>query len=410
MNREAMRKAFSRTGVRAVAIGALASLTAGCGSINFGGLNSINMPGTAGHGRGSYNIYVDFPDVATLPQNSPVLIDDVTVGSVSGVDAVQRADGTFYAALQLSLDGYVSLPANTVARVGQTSLLGSQHVALARPVDQKPVGKLENGSRIQLDNTGRFPTTEETLSALGVVVNNGNLASLQDITDEVYAAVVGRTDRFVDLVPRLAELTTALDRQTDDIIAAVEGLNRFSGILADHKDSLDRAIKSLPEALDVLNKNRPAIVDAFSALNSFATVASNVLGQTKDDFAQDMIDLYPVIKALNDNRGDFVTDLDLLPTFPFTTKYMRRAVRGDYLNVFVTFDLTLRRIGETLFTTSYFDPNMAHLNEVVNPPDFLVGSMANLSGQAADPFSIPPGTASGQDIPPDAVSAQQGGG
>jgi phospholipid/cholesterol/gamma-HCH transport system substrate-binding protein len=62
--------------------------------------------------------------------------------------------------------------------------------------------------------------------------------------------------------------------------------------------------------------------------------------------------------------------------------------------VFVTFDLTLRRLGESVFTTSLgFDPNMKHLNEVVNPPDFLTGAMANLSGQAADPFKIPPGTA-----------------
>ena len=62
--------------------------------------------------------------------------------------------------------------------------------------------------------------------------------------------------------------------------------------------------------------------------------------------------------------------------------------------MFVTFDLTLRRLGETVFTTSLgLDPNMKRMNEVINTPDFLVGSMANLSGQAADPFKIPPGTA-----------------
>jgi phospholipid/cholesterol/gamma-HCH transport system substrate-binding protein len=33
---------------------------------------------------------------------------------------------------------------------------------------------------------------------------------------------------------------------------------------------------------------------------------------------------------------------------------------------------------------------------VINPPDWLTGETANLSGQAADPFKIPPGTASGQ--------------
>ncbi len=85
-----------------------------------------------------------------------------------------------------------------------------------------------------------------------------------------------------------------------------------------------------------------------------------------------------------------------MPTFPFPNFGIKQSVRGDYLNVFTTFDLTLRRLGETFFTTAYFDPNMAHMSEILNPPDFLVGEMANLSGQAADPFKIPPGTASGQ--------------
>lgn len=33
------------------------------------------------------------------------------------------------------------------------------------------------------------------------------------------------------------------------------------------------------------------------------------------------------------------------------------------------------------------------MDEVLNAPDFLTGELANLSGQAADPFKIPPGTA-----------------
>ena len=378
-----------RCGRSAVALGSGAVLLAGC---SFGGLNSLDMPGTQGHGSGSYTITVELPDVATLPQNSPVMVDDVTVGSVSGIEAVQRPDGTFYAAVQLSLDGDVDLPQNSTATVAQTSLLGSQHVQLAPPVDDA-VGKLKQGSNIPLGAIGRYPTTEEVLSALGVVVNKGNLGALQDITDEAYAAVAGRTGSFAELLPRLAELTASLDRQTEDILTAAEGLNRFASILARSKDNLGRTLDSLPNALLVLNNNRDNIVDAFAALRSFATVGARVLSETKDDFTADMKDLFPVIKALNDNADDFIKDLELLPTFPFHYKYLRNAVRGDYLNVFVTFDLTVRRFGESVFTTSFFDPNMKHLSEVINPPDFLTGAMANLSGQAADPFKIPPGTA-----------------
>ena len=383
------------TARRTVVIGSGAALLAGC---SFGGLNSLDMPGTAGHGKGSYTITVELPDVTTLPQNSPVMVDDVTVGSVSGLDAVQRPDGTFVAAVELSIDGNVALPANSTATVAQTSLLGSQHVALAPPVDEPEEGRLRDGSHLSESQARRYPSTEEVLSALGVVVNKGNLGALQDITEEAYAAVAGRAGTFADLIPRLAELTSSLDQQTNDIIAAADGLNRFAEILGRSKDNLGRTLDTLPEALKVLNANRTNIVDAFTALRTFGGVASRVMTGIKADFAADFKDLYPVVKALNDNADDFITNLEFLPTFPFHYKYLRNAVRGDYLNVFVTFDLTLRRTGESVFTTSKgLDPNMKHMSEIINPPDFLVGAMANLSGQAADPFKIPPGTATQHD-------------
>ncbi|MEB3021749.1 MCE family protein [[Mycobacterium] crassicus] len=390
MSVQSVAHAVRRAGRRGAVLGAGVLMLSGC---QFGGLNSLNMPGTAGHGRGSYTITVQLPDVTTLPQNSPVMVDDVTVGSVSGLAAVQQPDGTFYAAVKLSLDGNVALPANAIAKVAQTSLLGSQHIELSEPHDEAPVGRLAPGDQIPLSRTGRYPSTEEVLSSLGVVVNQGNLGALQDITEEAYAAVAGRAGTFAGLLPRLAELTTSLDRQARDIIAAAEGLDRVGSTLARSAPSLARALETMPAALAVLNDNRANIVDAFGALQRLATVGSRIMTETKEDFAADIKDLYPVVKAFADNANALVTAFPFIPTFPFPSMYLRNAVRGDFLNVYTTFDLTLRRLGESVFTTGGFDPNMPHMYDVINPPDFLIGQLANLSGQAADPFKIPPGSA-----------------
>jgi phospholipid/cholesterol/gamma-HCH transport system substrate-binding protein len=377
---------------RAVTIASVGLLVAGC---QFGGLNSVDMPGTAGHGRGSYTVTVQMPDVATLPQNSPVMVDDVTVGSVSGIEAVQRPDGTVYAAVRLSLNGDVRLPANATAKVAQTSLLGSQHVELAGPHDRPEVGTLAAGSTIELDNAGRYPTTEEVLSSLGLVVNKGNLGALQDITDEAFAAVAGRAVNFAGLVPRVAEFAASLKQQTADIVATLEGVDRFSVTLAHDSDGLSKLLDNLPKALGVLNDNQDRIVDAFAALNRLATVAAHVLAETKEDFAADLRGLYPVVKSLADNADDLLTSMQLLPTFPFPSRSIKQAVRGDYLNVFITLDLTLRRLGTSFWTASIVDPNLRRLNDVINPPDWLLGETANLSGQAADPFTIPMASTTG---------------
>src|SRR6202012_1228104 len=255
----------------------------------------------------------------------------------------QRPDGSFYAAVKLALDRNVVLPGDSIATVAQTSLLGSQHVALAPPT-KDPRGRLVDGSIIQENHTSRYPTTEEGLSALGVVVNKGNLGALQEITDDTYQAVAGQESQFANLVPRLAAFTAGLNRQVNDIIGAIDGLDRFSTILASGKDSLGRTLDSLPDALRVLNKNRDKIVEAFAGLKKVATVASHVLSQTKVDFSEDIKEIYANTKALASNRKNFITSLQILLTFPFPNFGIKQAVRGDYLNVFTTFDLTVRRL------------------------------------------------------------------
>jgi ABC-type transporter Mla subunit MlaD len=48
----------------------------------FHGLNSLPLPGAVGRGPGSDIYHVEIANIATLESNSPVMIDDVIVGSV----------------------------------------------------------------------------------------------------------------------------------------------------------------------------------------------------------------------------------------------------------------------------------------------------------------------------------------
>ncbi len=368
------------------ALGSTAVIATGC---SFGGLNSLNLPGTVGHGAGSFTITVELPDVSTLPQNSPVLVGDVTVGSVSGQQVMQRPDGTFYASLQLSLSSSVHLPANATVTVGQTSLLGSQHVALRAPSTEPPTGVLADGATIPQQRAARYPTTEEVLSSLGVVVNKGNLGVLQDITDELHRAVAGRSGQFAGLLPQLAELTAAVSRQSDDIVAAMESINRVASKFAADDTVVADALAALPDATRTLNANANRIVETFAALQRISEVTARILAQTKTDITADITAAYAVVKPLADHAQDLIDALPIIATYPFPQTGIKHAVRGDYLNAIATLDLTQRRFGENFFTTSPLDPNMKHLSEILTTPDFLIGQQADLSGQAADPFTIP---------------------
>ena len=73
------------------------------------------------------------------------------------------------ATLTIDLDPTVKLPVNTLAKIGQTSLLGSQHVQLDAPPDPSPQ-LLESGDMIPLKNASAFPTTERVLASIATIL------------------------------------------------------------------------------------------------------------------------------------------------------------------------------------------------------------------------------------------------
>ena len=135
--------------------GALLVVAAAATGCQWKGLNSVALPGVEGVGPGAYTVQAQMPDVDHLSPNSRVRVDDVTVGNVTNIE--RRG---WNALVTMSLNENVVLPANATATLGQTSLLGSQHIELAPPADTAPEGRLKAGSVIPLESSDSFPTTE----------------------------------------------------------------------------------------------------------------------------------------------------------------------------------------------------------------------------------------------------------
>ena len=194
----------------------------------FQGVNSLPLPGAVGRGGDAAVYHVEIANIGTLESNSPVLIDDVVVGSVGKM----KLHG-WHIDLDVSLKPDVIVPANAVANVGQTSLLGSMHLALDPPPGQAPSGRLDPGATIGLNSSSTYPSTEQTLSSLAAVVNGGGLGQIGDIVHNFNAALNGRQDAVRDLITRLDTFVGTLYQQRDNIIATIDELNRFASTLGE---------------------------------------------------------------------------------------------------------------------------------------------------------------------------------
>jgi phospholipid/cholesterol/gamma-HCH transport system substrate-binding protein len=328
----------------------------GCSLSGWHGLNSLSMPGTKGDGPGSFQIQAQMPDVNNIQPNSRVRVADVTVGTVTKIERQG-----WHALVTMRLDGDVNLPANATAKLGLTSLLGSLHIELAPPKDAPPQGRLHDGSLIQLSNGAAYPSTEQTLAALSMVLNGGGLGQVQDITEAFSTAFRGREQDVRDLITQLDTFAGILNDQSSDIIAATEQLNDLAGKFAAQQPILDRALTTIPDALAELNDERSNLVEAADKLGKFAALTADTVNQSKDNLVKELRDVGPVLESLANAGPSLTRSLSLIPTYPFPNETIENWQRGDYANLTAIIDLTLSRIDAGVFTGTRWEGNLTEL-------------------------------------------------
>jgi virulence factor Mce-like protein len=389
---------------RVIVIAACAAMTVtGCA---FQGLNSLPLPGAVGRGPGANIYHVEVANVGTLESNSPVMIDDVVVGSV-GKMTVQG----WHANVEVSVRPDVVVPANAVASVGQTSLLGSMHLQLNSPLGEPPRGRLAPGSTIPLSKSSTYPSTEQTLSSLSLVINSGGLGQIGDIFHNFNAALNGRQQQVRDLLTRLDTFVGTLDEQRDNIIASIQALNRLANTFAGQRDVITDALNKIPPALDVLVKERPTITTALEKLGTFSDTTTRLVNDSQAYLVRDLQNLEPTIRALADVGPDLAAALAYLPTYPLSQDLINRGIRGDYANLYAVLDISRERLKRTLLLgTRWGVPGMVlppapgepyYQRDMFNP----VNASAALTSSVPD---TPPGVPRAPVVQASAQQAPQG--
>jgi phospholipid/cholesterol/gamma-HCH transport system substrate-binding protein len=325
----------------------------GCG---WRGVNSLPLPGTKGGGPGSYVIQAQLPDVSNIQQNSRVRVNDVTVGNVTKIERQG-----WHALLTMRIAGDVVLPANATVKIGQTSLLGSLHVELAPPTDASPEGRLHDGSLIPLPQAHNYPTTEQTLATISMLLNGGGIGQIQDITKAFSTAFSGREQDLRSLIEQLDIFIGYLNDQTDDIIAATDSFNNLVEKFAANEPVVDRALATIPDALAVLKDQRVNLADALDQLGKFGALATGAINQTKQNVVNELRQVGPVLESLANAGPAMTRSLSLLLTYPSPNETIENWVRGDYGNATAVFDLTLSRIDEALFTGTRWEGDLTEL-------------------------------------------------
>lgn len=335
---------------RAVAVLLAASaLLTGCGSGGFDGIYTMPLPGGADLGDRPYRVKVRFADVLDLVPQAGVKVNDVPVGKVERIDLAP--DG-WTAEVTVAVNGGVVLPANSIAKLRQSALLGEKFVELAKPSPRgsdagKEEGRLGDGAVIPVDRTNRNPEVEEVFGALSLLLNGGGVAQLQDITKELNTALEGNEPEIRSLLGNLNTLVTELDAHKTEITRALDGVNRLSGTLNAQRDQIGGVIDNLGPGLQVLSDQRGQLVTLLQSLTTLSGVAVDTVNRSKDDIVADLRALTPTLRKLAEAGDSLPKSLELLLTYPFPDAAVD-GIKGDYTNLYADIDLNLGHVLDNL--------------------------------------------------------------
>ena len=317
----------------ALACGTVIALTAGCST----SIEDVPLPGGADVGSDPINLSIQFEEVLDLVRQGTVKVNGLPAGRI---EDIHLADDGWTAEIEIAMRNDVDLPANAVASVQQTNLLGEKFVEWSAPEGEAPRGEITDGDFIPLDRTRTATNIEQVLGALSLVLNGGGLSQVQSIVTELNAMTNGREGQLKDTLNTTADLINSLNRQRDSIVTAIDGVNELSANTREQTPQIEAILDELPEGVAVLDEQRPQFVEMLRRIDALGQTGTDLLLRSREDLIADLRALRPVRQELAKVTPELVDVAAIVPTYPFPDKSVETTI-GSSSNVFLNLDTEL---------------------------------------------------------------------
>lgn len=302
--------------MRARAIPALAVVlaTASCGMNlqNAGIGTSISGP--------SKHVTAVFSDAGRLPLGGVVRAGQSEVGRVTAIRT-----RNFQALVEMDIAEDFALPGGTTAQLQLASPLGEAFVMLERPPGGPPLG---DGAVIPIERTTRGPDIEDTLAAVGTVLNGSGLDQARTVVGELNTALHGREGEVRDLLHELQSVLGSLQRHRDDINHVIAALHATSEELARNKPLLEATFTEIKPGIDVLLAERERFGKLLANTAALSTTTNQLTQRTAGTLTDEVHQMRPVLDELRGFDGELGRTLDGLSRF---SQLFQQATPGDYV-------------------------------------------------------------------------------
>ena len=267
----------------------------------------------AGCGGGDHQIHATatFDDVADLANGAPVMISDIPVGKVTGIELDPTGRK---ATVHFEVKPSAEVPADVVAKVRRTSALGEKFIDLAprtKAAAKADAPSLRDGATIR--HTGEVSDLEQLVSSGTATFEALSASQIAVLLDESSKAFGGKGKQLHEVLGDLSSVAAGYRGRTGELKDVIDDLDQLSGDLAPKTGANGKAIQNLDDTLAILNANDRRFFELVRSLNNLSADGNRLLRKHLAQIKTQLGGLRDVTDAVADEQDSLASVLTNLP-------------------------------------------------------------------------------------------------
>jgi phospholipid/cholesterol/gamma-HCH transport system substrate-binding protein len=282
-------------------------------------------------GSSGLHLKARFSDVGDLAPQAPVMMADVKVGTVDGIELDTKRD---LAVVTMTVERQAQVPTDVVARVRRTSLLGERIVDLVVP-DGSPKGTplLQDGDSIR--RTQVRPDLEDLVRQGTNVLAPIAASDVATMVDEGAKGFGGHGQDLRALLGNFRQIVHAYAGRTAEIQSLIESMNRLNGTLAPHAAAQAKSLVNSERALRVLRAESGRLQLAVRALNRLSIGGKHILDAHADEMGRFFSQMRVILGVLRSQQHSITGFLQWAPGHNRNTQMVEFEQFNQVLQQFV---------------------------------------------------------------------------
>lgn len=246
-------------------------------------------------------IEVQFAEAGGLKGGDAVMISGAEIGKVREV----RLEGDKVIADVVVTNERVQIGDRTRAKIITITLLGRAAVEL----QPQGSGALGEGDVVPVERTEAPFNINTTLDQLTSTTGAIDKDQLARALEESRTTLDGTADNIGPALEGITKLTSAVERNDDELLSLLDRAGRVSDVLASRNQQIETLLGSGTSLLGQLDARQKVIDSLLMNVTSLANQLRAVLDENREVFGPALDELDSVVEQLNDNKEEIQSSI-----------------------------------------------------------------------------------------------------